>query len=100
MPIRYRNVISALKNPFYAGVYAYGKTENRTAIIDGRARKTYGHHRPLNDCEILLKDHHESYVDWPEYERNQKQLTYPLVFFDALRRANPDPPLHRLLRSR
>src|ERR1700692_716919 len=49
MPIRYRNVISVLKNPFYAGVYAYGKTENRTAIIDGRARKTYGHHRPLND---------------------------------------------------
>ena len=25
-PIRYRNVISVLKNPFYAGAYAYGKT--------------------------------------------------------------------------
>jgi hypothetical protein len=23
-PIRYRNVVSNLKNPFYAGVYAYG----------------------------------------------------------------------------
>jgi hypothetical protein len=23
-PIRYRNIISILKNPFYAGVYAYG----------------------------------------------------------------------------
>ena len=73
-PIRYRNVISVLKNPFYAGVYAYGKSENRTAIIDGRARKTYGHHRPLDECEILLKDHHEGYIDWAEYERNQKQL--------------------------
>ena len=30
-PIRYRNVISVLKNPFYAGAYAYGKSENRTA---------------------------------------------------------------------
>jgi DNA invertase Pin-like site-specific DNA recombinase len=39
-PIRYRNVISVLKNPFYAGAYAYGKSENRTAIVDGRARKT------------------------------------------------------------
>jgi DNA invertase Pin-like site-specific DNA recombinase len=29
-PIRYRNVISILKNPFYAGVYAYGKSEKRT----------------------------------------------------------------------
>jgi excisionase family DNA binding protein len=73
-PIRYRNVISVLKNPFYAGAYAYGKSENRMAIIDGRARKTYGHHRPLENCEILLKDHHEGYIDWAEYERNQKQL--------------------------
>jgi hypothetical protein len=63
-PIRYRNVISLLKNPFYAGAYAYGKTVNRTEIVDGRAHKTYGHHRPLQDCEILLKDHHEGYLDW------------------------------------
>jgi DNA invertase Pin-like site-specific DNA recombinase len=39
-PIRYRNVISVLKNPFYAGVYAYGKGEKRTEIVDGRARTT------------------------------------------------------------
>ena len=73
-PIRYRNVISVLKNPFYAGAYAYGKSEHRTVIVDGRARKTYGHHRRLDDCEILLKDHHQGYIDWVEYERNQKQL--------------------------
>ncbi|MDK4716826.1 recombinase family protein [Rhizobium sp. CNPSo 4039] len=74
-PIRYRNVISVLKNPFYAGAYAYGKTEKRTEIIGGRAHKTYKHPRALSDCEILLKGHHEGYIDWPEYERNQKQLS-------------------------
>ena len=42
--------------------------------MTGRARKTYGHHRPLHECEILLKDHHESYIDWEEFERNQTQL--------------------------
>jgi hypothetical protein len=72
--IRYRSVISVLKNPFYAGAYAYGKSFNRTQIFDGRARKTYGHYRPLQDCEILLKDHHEGYIDWEEFERNQKLL--------------------------
>jgi len=72
--IRYRNVISVLKNPFYAGAYAYGKSFNRTQIVDGRARKTYGHYRPLQNCEILLKDHHEGYIDWEEFERNQKLL--------------------------
>jgi DNA invertase Pin-like site-specific DNA recombinase len=42
IPIRYRNVIAILKNPFYAGVYVYGKSEKRTSIVDGRARRSYG----------------------------------------------------------
>jgi len=73
-PIRYRNVISVLKNPFYAGVYAYGKSEKRTDIVDGRPRNTYGHGRPLNQWDVLLKDHHQSYIDWAEFERNQGHL--------------------------
>jgi DNA invertase Pin-like site-specific DNA recombinase len=72
--IRYRNVISVLKNPFYAGAYAYGKSEKRTEIVDGRARKSYGHGKPFEEWEVLLKDHHEGYIDWAEYQRNQKQL--------------------------
>ena len=35
-PVRYRNVISVLKNPFYAGAYAYGKGERREAHRDRR----------------------------------------------------------------
>ena len=73
-PIRYRNVISILKNPFYAGVYAYGKSEKRTSIVDGRARKSYGHHKPMDSWDVFIKDHHESYISWEEYERNQALL--------------------------
>ena len=73
-PIRYRNVISILKNPFYAGVYAYGKSEKRTSIVDGRARKSYGHHKPMDAWEVFIKDHHEGYISWAEYERNQALL--------------------------
>ena len=32
--VRYRNVISLLKNPFYAGVYAYGKSRNHTELVE------------------------------------------------------------------
>ena len=74
MPIRYRNVIAVLKNPFYAGVYVYGKSEKRTAIVEGRARKSYGHSKPIGTWEVMIKDHHEGYISWAEYERNQKQL--------------------------
>lgn len=73
-PIRYRNVIAILKNPFYAGVYAYGKSEKRTEIVDGRARKSYGHHKPMDAWEVFIKDHHEGYISWAEYERNQTVL--------------------------
>jgi len=74
LPIRYRNVISVLKNPFYAGVYVYGKSEKRTSIVDGRARRSYGHSKPVGTWEVFIKDHHEGYIGWDEYERNQKQL--------------------------
>ena len=73
-PIRYRNVISVLKNPFYAGTYAYGKSEKRTTVVEGRLRKSYGHGKPVEQWEVMLKDHHEAYIDWTEFERNQKQL--------------------------
>ena len=73
-PIRYRNVIAVLKNPFYAGAYVYGKSEKRTAIVDGRARKSYGHGKPPERWEVLLKGHHEGYIDWATYQRNQAQL--------------------------
>lgn len=73
-PIRYRNVIGLLKNPFYAGAYIYGKTEKRTTMVDGRPRKTYKHGKPFDQWEVVLKDHHEGYIDWAEFERNQKLL--------------------------
>lgn len=73
-PIRYRNVISVLKNPFYAGTYAYGKSEKRTTVVEGRLRKSYGHGKPVEQWEVMLKGHHEAYIDWAEFERNQKQL--------------------------
>ena len=73
-PIRYRNVISVLKNPFYAGVYAYGKSEKRTTLVEGRLRKTYKHGKPADQWDVMLKEHHEAYIGWDEFERNQKQL--------------------------
>jgi hypothetical protein len=54
--------------------YAYGKGEKRTEIVDGRARKSYGHRKPLEEWEVLLKNHREGYIDRAAFEQNQKQL--------------------------
>lgn len=67
-------MIGLLKNPFYAGAYIYGKSEKRTTLVDGRPRRSYGHGKPFEQWEVVLKDHHEGYIDWAEFERNQKLL--------------------------
>lgn len=73
-PIRYRNIITTLKNPFYAGAYIYGKTERRTALVDGRVHTTYKHHKAFDRWSVVLQGHHEAYIGWDEFERNQKLL--------------------------
>ena len=71
----YRNIISVLQNPFYAGVYAYGKSRVQTRIVDGAARKTYGRACPREQWTALVRDHHEAYISWEDYERNQERLS-------------------------
>lgn len=70
----YRNIISVLQNPLYAGAYAYGRSESRTTIVDGRAVKKYGHARSQDAWTVLLRDHHDGYVSWEHYERNQERI--------------------------
>ena len=71
----YGKVVSLLRNPFYAGAYAYGKSEPRTRIVDGKPRKTYGHDRPMKDWVVLLKDHHRGYISWDVFEQTQERLS-------------------------
>jgi DNA invertase Pin-like site-specific DNA recombinase len=73
-PPAYRNIISVLQNPLYAGAYAYGRSEARTTIVNGRPVKKYGHTRPLNAWTVLLREHHEGYISWEQYERNQERI--------------------------
>jgi hypothetical protein len=35
----------------------------------GVRKKTYGHGKPFEEWEVVLKDHHEGYIDWAEFER-------------------------------
>ena len=72
--IRYRNVIGVLKNTFYAGVYAYGKTGRKTEVRNGRAHVSYKNRKAPEDWDVTIRDHHDAYIGWDDYERNQAQL--------------------------
>lgn len=73
-PPAYHNVVELLRNPTYAGAYAYGRSASRTRVVDGRAVKTAGHHRAMADWNVLIRDNHEGYIDWSQFEENQRML--------------------------
>jgi hypothetical protein len=70
----YPRIFGILKNPTYAGVFVWGRNHTRTSIVDGRARKTRGHARPLEQWEVTIPNHHEGYITWEEFMRNQQQI--------------------------
>jgi hypothetical protein len=43
-------------------------------VIAGAPHKTRGHHRARPDWFVLLRDHHDGYIPWDTYERNQQRL--------------------------
>ena len=66
----YNTILKFLTNPFYAGAYAFGRTETRTVVVDGHPHKTRGHRRPRETWIALIRDHHAAYIAWDTHERN------------------------------
>ena len=73
LPI-YNTVLNILTNPVYAGAYAFGRTTSKVIIEDGRKRVRRGLRRPLTEWDVLLKNQHEGYITWEEFERNQRVI--------------------------
>ncbi|TVQ06014.1 MAG: recombinase family protein [Leptolyngbya sp. DLM2.Bin27] len=63
-----------LKNPAYAGAYAYGRKQ-----VDARKKKAGRPHtgcvvKPTEEWLVLIQDHHPAYITWQQYQRNVAQL--------------------------
>jgi len=70
----YNTVHHILTNPVYAGAYAFGRTGSRLTIENGRKRIVRGFRKDRADWDVLLLDHHASYLSWAEFERNQRLI--------------------------
>jgi len=68
----YPTVHHILTNPVYAGAYAFGRRTARVTIENGRKRVIRSMQRDWRSWEVLIRDHHEGYISWAEFERNQK----------------------------
>jgi excisionase family DNA binding protein len=70
----YSSLLHILTNPVYAGAYAFGRTCSRVTVEGGRKRVVKGFRRERADWEVLITEHHEGYVCWAEFERNQRLI--------------------------
>jgi hypothetical protein len=70
----YNTVHNILTNPIYAGAYAFGRTTSKVSVEEGRKRVRRGLRRPVAEWDVLLKDQHEGYITWDEFEKNQRVI--------------------------
>ena len=63
-------IASALRNPFYAGAYFWGRRSSEMVLVEGRLRRRPTRERRLEECRVFLWDHHEGYIDRETFEEN------------------------------
>jgi DNA invertase Pin-like site-specific DNA recombinase len=59
-----------LHNPCYAGAFTFGRSRQRQ-LPDGRSSFK---HLPQAEWATLIRDAHEGYLSWEQYEQNQQRL--------------------------
>ena len=73
---RYHALLSLLKNPIYAGTYAYGRTKATVRIEKGRKCIGRQRHHKREEWSVLLTNHHEGYISWDAYTSNQEMIAH------------------------
>jgi hypothetical protein len=62
-PLLHHRALRALKNPRYAGAYAYGRTRTRRTPGGGELRTRL----PRDEWHTLILDAHPGYISWADH---------------------------------
>lgn len=71
---RYHAFLSLLRNPAYAGTYVYGRSRSGVRLEQGRKRILRAKLREQAEWQVVIAHHHEGYIDWETFQRNQKVI--------------------------
>lgn len=81
-----KRLTEMLKNPIYAGAYAYGRRSETKVIVDGEIH-TARRCRGPDEWTALIRDTHEGYITWEAWLKNQERMRE-----NAARRPNKGAP--------
>lgn len=62
-------ILDTLHNPVYAGIYHYGEKQTVWTKDGKRIRPM-----PKEDWHVFIKDHHEGYISYEDFEMNERIL--------------------------
>ena len=80
----YAYLYRMLRHPMYGGAYVYGQRQVEEVLDASQRPVKRVRKRARKDWPVLIQDHHEGYIAWEQFERNQRQI-------EANRNGTPGP---------
>ena len=71
--VTYERILSLLCNPFYAGVYTWGRYKSFKSINAQGEIVTKQRLLPMDQWPVMIKDHHCEYISFQDFENNRQQ---------------------------
>jgi DNA invertase Pin-like site-specific DNA recombinase len=71
---RRNTVLCMLRNPVYAGAYAFGRRQETLVLLDGETRRRRLTTLPEESWKACLRDHHPAYISWEQFMANKEKL--------------------------
>jgi DNA invertase Pin-like site-specific DNA recombinase len=68
--LEHSRALRILHNPRYTGAFVYGRTHTRKTVEGDWIIEDV----PREEWEVLIRGAHAGYIDWDEYEQNQRRL--------------------------
>lgn len=72
--LTHSRVLGILANPVYAGAYVFGRFRSRRTVSPDGSVRTVTSELPREQWAVLIRDHHEGYIDWDTFLINEVKL--------------------------
>jgi hypothetical protein len=72
--LTHSRVLGILANPVYAGAYVFGRFRSRRTVSPDGSVRTVTSELPREQWAVLIRDHHEGYIDWDTFLINEAKL--------------------------
>ena len=72
--LTHSRVLGILANPSYAGVYVFGRFQSTKQVSPSGDVVTRSRPVPQDAWRVMIRDHHEGYIDWDQFVANRHRL--------------------------